>query len=110
MNPEECADCKCKAQAQADDTAGEFNKELIPVCKVVFMNTLGYKNDKFITVALTGAVAESVHGKHDHSYHSLTEEDDKFMEEHMSFQPGISHYLREHAPIVCMLTLDPECY
>ena len=50
----------------------------------MFMNTLGYSSDKFISVALSGSVAESTVGKHDHSYHSITYEQDKKMEEHIS--------------------------
>ena len=43
------------------------------VCKVMFMHTLGYKSDKFIEVAMKSCSVES-RGKHDHSYHSLTED------------------------------------
>lgn len=63
------------------------------------MMTLGYNNDKFIIAAMKGPVANS--------YHSITETDDAFMEAHInSFEPGISHYRRSHAPHV--LYVDPD--
>ena len=46
-------------------------------------------------------------GKHDYLYHSLTEDSLRFMEHHInSYQPGISHYRRPHAPHV--LYVDPS--
>ena len=71
----------------------------ISVCKTMFMSTLGYTADKFLTVAFKSNVAESTKGKHDHSYHTITSDQEKKMEEHINlFEPGISHYRREHAP------------
>ena len=82
-----------------------FDKKRI--CKVMFSNTLGYSNDKFISCALRANIAESIRGKHDHSYHSIQEEDDLFMQQHIeSFEPGIAHYRRAHAPHC--LYLDPS--
>ena len=46
-------------------------------------------------------------GKHDHSYHRVSDKDEKFMEDHInSYEPGISHYRRKHAPHV--LYVDPS--
>ena len=69
------------------------------VCKVMFMSTLGYIHDKFITVALNSNFAEDRRGSHSHEYHSTQDVDKAFMEDHInSFEPGISHYRRCHAP------------
>ena len=71
----------------------------VPVCKSMFMNTLGYLYDKFITVALKGYVAEDRRGSHNHDYHSIADDERKFIEDHINaFEPGISHYRRSHAP------------
>jgi len=81
--------------------------ELIRVCKTMFMATLGYKSDKFITVALKSLSTDDMRGHHDHSYHSLKEEDKTFIEKHiLSYEPGISHYRRGHAPHC--LYVDPS--
>ena len=71
------------------------------------MNTRGYTADKFITVAFRSNVADDMRGRQDHSYCSTTSADHAFMEEHiLSYEPGISHYRREHAPNV--LYVDPS--
>ena len=73
----------------------------------MFINTLGYTNDKFITYALQSKIAESTRGKHDHFYHSVTESDDLYMQDHIeTFEPGIAHYRRAHAPHC--LYVDPS--
>ena len=83
------------------------NDNLVQVCKKMFMATLGYTSDKFITVALSSKKTTNQKGKHDHAYHTLPEADDKLMEDHIQmYEPGISHYRREHAPHV--LYVDPS--
>ena len=73
----------------------------------MFTNTLGYAADKFLTVALTSDDTDCRKGKHDHSYHRVSNKDKKFMEDHInSYEPGISHYRRKHAPHV--LYVDPS--
>ena len=73
----------------------------------MFMNTLGYTADKFLTVALTLNGTDCRKGKHDHSCHRVSDKDEKFMEDHInSYEPGISHYCRKHAPHV--LYVDPS--
>ena len=68
----------------------------------MFMNTLGYTADKFLTVALTSNDPDCQKRKHDHSYHRVSDEDEKSMEDHInSYEPGISHYRRKHAPHCC---------
>ena len=65
----------------------------------MFMSTLGYRSDKFIECAMKATIAADERGKHNHSYHMLKPMDEEFMEQHiLTFQPGISHYRREHAP------------
>ena len=77
------------------------------MCKKMFMNTLGYSADKFLTVALRSSVSEDRRGSHNHSYHSIPEQSDLFMQEHINtFEPGISHYRREHVPH--RLYVDPS--
>ena len=41
----------------------------------MFMNTLGYTADKFLTVALTSNDTDCQNGKHDHSYHWVPDKD-----------------------------------
>ena len=73
----------------------------------MFMNTLGYPAGKFLTVPLTSNDTDCRKGKHDHSYHQVSDKDEKFMEDHInSYEPGISHYHRKHAPHV--LYTDPS--
>ena len=60
------------------------------VCKTMFMRTLGYTADKFITVALKSPVAVDRRGSHSHEYHTLSKGDSEFMEEHINtYEPGI---------------------
>ena len=69
----------------------------------MFMSTLGYSADKFITTALSttssfGITAEDKRGKHDPK-HAMTSEQKECAINHIkSFNPHISHYRREHAP------------
>ena len=105
-----------KRRKQDVDEEGSVNKrsctrlyhlDKLQVCKVMFMNTLGYTADKFLTVALTSNDTDCRKGKHDHSYHRVSDKDEKFMEDHInSYEPGISHYRRKHAPHV--LYVDPS--
>ena len=50
----------------------------------MLMNTLGYTADKFLTVALTLNDPDCLEGKHDHSYHRVSDKDEKFMEDHIN--------------------------
>lgn len=55
----------------------------------MFMATLGYKSDKFITVALKAPVASDRRGSHNHDYHKVKADDKEFMEQHIrSYEPG----------------------
>ena len=84
-----------------------YQLDKLQVYKVMFMNTLGYTADKFLTVALTLNGTDCRKGKHDHSCHRVSDKDEKFMEDHInSYEPGISHYCRKHAPHV--LYVDPS--
>ena len=61
--------------------------------------SLGYSTDRFLTIALSSSVTEDRRGSHDHSYHTISEQSDLFMQEHVNtFEPGISHYRLEHVP------------
>ena len=96
-----------KGAINARKNCRDYHLDKVSVCKKMFMNTLGYTADKFITIALKAPVAESTRGKHDHAYHSIKPEDEKIVEEHvLSYEPGISHYRREHAPH--RLYVDPS--
>ena len=75
------------------------------VCKSFFLKTLGYKNDKIITVTLAGAAPDNIspgkdqRGKHSPP-HKLTETNLNLIKSHInSFNPAVSHYRREHAPL-----------
>ena len=84
-----------------------YQLDKLQVYKVIFMNTLGYTADKFLTVALTSNGTDCRKWKHDHSYHRLSDKNEKFMEDHInSYEPDISHYYRKHAPHV--LYVDPS--
>ena len=84
-----------------------YQLDKLQVNKVMFMNTLGYTADKFLTVAWTLNGTDCRKGKHDHSCHRVSDKDEKFMEDHInSYEPGISHYCRKHAPHV--LYVDPS--
>ena len=77
--------------------------EQVTVCKHMFMSTLGYTADKFITTALNtttnfGVTAADKRGKHKPK-HAMTDAQKETAERHIkSFNPQISHYRREHAP------------
>ena len=84
-----------------------YHLNKLQVCKCMFMNTLGYSSDKFITVALKNEQTTSMRGKHNHAYHSISSNDHEAMVKHIeSYEPGISHYRREHAPYC--LYVDPS--
>ena len=105
-----------KRRKQDVDEEGSVNKrscsrlyqlDKLQVYKVMFMNTLGYTADKFLTVALTLNGTDCRKGKHDHSYHWVSDKDETFMEDHInSYEPDISHYCRKHASHV--LYIDPS--
>ena len=77
----------------------------------MFMSTLGYTSDKFITTSLSnvnelGVCTPDMRGKHE-APHRLTEAQIDDIRTHItSFNPQISHYRREHAPN--RLYLPPE--
>ena len=106
---------RCKVKPTDDVSSDELKRKCVinytlqhvPVCKKMFMNTLGYSADKFLTVALNIIVDEDRQGSHDHSYHTISEQSDLFMQVHVkTFEPGISHYRREHTPH--RLYVDPS--
>ena len=106
---------RCKVKPTDDVSSGELKRKCVrnytlqhvPVCKKMFMNTLGYSADKFLTVALSSSVNEDRQGFHDYSYHTISEQSDLLMREHVNtFEPSISHYRREHAPR--RLYVDPS--
>ena len=55
------------------------NEELVTASNEMFMHTLGYTIDKFITTALKSMTTTSRVGKHDHSYHTVTPEEDQII-------------------------------
>ena len=73
----------------------------------MFMNTVSCTAEKFVTVALLSNDTDCQKGKHDDSYHQVSDKDEKFMEDHTnSYEPGISHYHCKRAPHV--LYIDPS--
>ena len=78
----------------------------INVCKVMFMSSLGYSADKFITTAINKNTTEDLRGRHKPK-HSLTEDRrEEVTKAIQHFEPHISHYRREHAPH--RLYVDPS--
>eukprot|EP00111_Clytia_hemisphaerica_P019495 TCONS_00057496-protein len=73
------------------------------VCKDMFISTLGYRFDKFISTALSttsnfGVTLQDKRGKHPPK-HAMSDSGKQTAIQHvMSFNPQISHYRREHAP------------
>ena len=106
---------RCKVKPTDDVSSGKLKRKCVrnytlqhvPLCKKMFMNTLGYSADKFLAVALSSCVTEDRRGSHNHSYHTISEQSDLFIQEHVNnFEPGISHCRREHAPH--RLYVDPS--
>ena len=63
---------------------------------VIFMNTLGYTADKFLTITLASNVAEFSKGKHEHQ---VSNKGERFMKQLInSYEATISHYRWKHAP------------
>ena len=82
------------------------------VCKIFFLNTLGYRNDKVLTRMYESMTpskmrpGKDLRGKRTPK-HALTEEEKNSIDEHIrSFKPSVSHYRRAHAPL--RLYLSPE--
>ena len=66
----------------------------------MFMNTVGYTVDKFLTIPLASDVTLCQIGKHLHSYHQVSDKGEQFMEELTnSYEPSNSRYRCKHAPI-----------
>ena len=64
----------------------------INVCKVMFMSSLGYSADKFITTAINKNQTEDLRGRH-RPKHTLTEERrEEVTKAIQHFEPDISHY------------------
>ena len=74
-----------------------LTSETVNVCKIMFLNTLGFKNDSILTtVANTtdyvGIVNQDMRGKAKKPK-AVSEDHKKFIKEHIfSFQPVCSHY------------------
>jgi hypothetical protein len=82
---------------------GQSNENL-EVCKVFFLHTLGYANDKvlsviFKTTALSNlSVIPDRRGRHTPAL-AMRQEDREAIRCHIeSYKPCVSHYRREHAP------------
>ena len=84
----------------------------LSVCKVFFLNTSVYSNDKVLTemyrVTDNGEIypPSDKRGKHDHA-HKFTDEVIESIRNHIkSYNPQVSHYCREHAPNRKYLSTD----
>ena len=74
------------------------------VCATFFRHTLGYKNNKFVTVALNvqpGSISTQADRRGTHEpAHKLTDDAVEIIKAHInSYHPAVSHYRREHAPL-----------
>lgn len=86
-----------------------FNKNLerIEVCKVFFLSTLGYnpKNDRHLHLALKKPVDMQQDKRGTYERQNVIDKD--IIKNHIqNFQPTISHYRREHAPLRLYLPSD----
>ena len=74
------------------------------VCKLFFLHTLGYKNDKVITVTMSSAalgrvaVSPDKRGRHAPPHKMSPEVRERIVQHVESYRPCVSHYRREHAP------------
>lgn len=72
----------------------------------MFLHTLGYTSDKVITTALSTASFEDRRGRPS-GYKKFSTNEEAYVNDHiLSYEPGVSHYRRPHAPY--RLYLDPS--
>ena len=70
----------------------------VPVCKAMFLSTIGYKSDKILTVTRKSTAADKrgkTSNKNAVSQEVVTEIKEHI---HQTYEPTISHYRRPHAP------------
>ena len=79
------------------------NDEMVQVCSIFFLGTLGYKNEHNVSYMFnqqspTKSNKPDARGRHSPA-HKLSEGTKELINKHIeAFNPSISHYRRAHAP------------
>ena len=98
---------KTDAENKKRNVSYQYQLNGVMVCKQMFLRTIGFKSDKILTVTLNSNSACDARGSHENRPKKLKLDVTEIIKDHInSFEPGISHYRRAHAPK--RLYIDPS--